>query len=100
MKFRDILKKKNKNYTFGGYILENIYNNIPVKTGEEIISFWLNEKILKEEEAKRRVNEVAFVIRDKDTEKIAGLNTVYIRESTELDLKQARFSYKMFSMSS
>ncbi len=94
MHFWNIFRKKPLENSFRGYIFENVYHNMPIKTREEIIRFWLNQKVLKEEEANRRVDEVAFVIRSKSTGDIAGVNTVYVKESEEL--KGRYYFYRIF----
>jgi hypothetical protein len=66
------------------YTLENVWENKDPEVREEIIRFWLSERVLSEQQARQRVDQVFLVARDLDTN-IVGLNTVYKQNSRQLD---------------
>jgi hypothetical protein len=67
----------NEELRYGEYRLENVYGDISPAVRDEIVAFWLAQRaLLDEREARRRVAEVAFLVRNPGGE-IVGLNTVY-----------------------
>ena len=66
------------------YHLENVWENKSAEIKEEIINFWLSEKVITEQSAKQRVNQVFIVCRDLE-DKIIGVNTLYKQYNVQLN---------------
>ena len=66
------------------YSLINVWNNKSPELTQEIIDFWLSEKVISEPDARQRVNQVFIIARDQEGE-IIGVNTIYKQYNTQLD---------------
>ena len=66
------------------YYLKNVWENKDPEVREEIIRFWLSEKVLPEEQARQRVNQVFLIARD-TVDNIVGINTVYKQYNKQLE---------------
>jgi hypothetical protein len=77
-----------------GYRLENVWKDKPEALKDEIVRFWLAHQALPGEvQARQRVDQVIFVLRDQDNE-IIGVNTAYPALNPYLGLKL--FHYRVF----
>ncbi len=62
------------------YALRFVHGEVNESTAKEIINLWsLNQALLNEEEAKRRISEVACIARNASGEVVA-VNSIYLRE--------------------
>jgi hypothetical protein len=66
------------------YYLDNVWEHKDPEVREEIIRFWLFEKVLPEEQARQRVDQVFLIARDTEN-KIVGINTVYKQYNEQLE---------------
>ena len=66
------------------YYLERVWEKNNTEVDEEIIRFWLSEKVLSEQQARQRVKQVFFLARDPG-KNIIGINTVYKQYNNQLE---------------
>lgn len=59
-----------------GYRLSNVYGRISPGQREEAVAMWLTAGVLPEPEARRRTDEIVYLIRAPDA-RLVGVNTVY-----------------------
>jgi len=72
------------------YRFKPVYQNISDELQQEIVSLWLDARVLTSQEAKRRVPEVVLTVRNSKKE-LVGVTTAYTREF----IKPGNFYYYM-----
>ena len=59
--------------------LENVWGKVSPETKQEAIKFWVDEKVLSEEAAEQRADELLFIARDTDNKIIAVSTAIKMR---------------------
>ena len=58
--------------------IEFVYQSLSKDQKEEILNFWISENALNEDQAEKRISQIAFTVRDEDG-RIIGVSTIVKR---------------------
>lgn len=77
-----------------GFCMRNVREDRKPQLVEQVIALWLEHKVLNEEQARKRAEELLFVVVEEETDRLVGICTTYL--ATPSSLKVPLWYFRTF----